>query len=333
MDAAQADFQPHRFTTTALPERDRVAMWRDFFGPSVFQVEIEPLSGMPFHANFVARRLPGLTLASSVTSPARFARTPALAARGSGDDIDLFINSKGGSAWQAGREAALQEGEAILMHAAEAGRFASAATARSHCLHLRVPRAGLASLTADLDKRMMRPIPAHGEALRYVASYARFALKEPALADPELARVAAGHLRDLFALMLGATRDAAFAAESRGLRAARLQAIKSFIAANLDQPWLAVGPVAAHHGITPRSVQRLFEEEGMTFSEYVLEQRLDFACRKLADPCHAHRTVIAVALEAGFGDLSYFNRCFRRRYGAPPSWFRPARDTGRRGDN
>jgi AraC-like DNA-binding protein len=42
----------------------------------------------------------------------------------------------------------------------------------------------------------------------------------------------------------------------------------------------------------------------------------------LADPRHAGWTVSAIALEAGFGDVSYFNRRFRRRFGAPPTHFR-----------
>lgn len=328
MDAAQTDFQPMLFTSAAVPERDRVAMWRDFFGPSVFGVEIEPASDVSFYASSLVRRLPGLVLASSANSPARFSRTAPLAARGS-DDIELFLNSKGGAAWQAGREIVLQGNEAYLMRAGEAGGFASATT-RSHCLHLRVPRADLSPMVPGLDKMMMQPIPANAGALQYMASYIRFALNDQALADPETARLAANHLRDLFMLTLGATRDAAFIAERRGLRAARLQAIKSFIADNLGQPWLSVGPVAMRHGVTPRSVQRMFEEEGTTLSEYILERRLDFACRLLADPIHARRTVLSVALEAGFGDLSYFNRCFRRRFGAPPSWLRPAPMGGRR---
>jgi AraC-like DNA-binding protein len=30
-------------------------------------------------------------------------------------------------------------------------------------------------------------------------------------------------------------------------------------------------------------------------------------------------SITAIAFDAGFGDLSYFNRTFRRRYGATPS--------------
>ena len=32
----------------------------------------------------------------------------------------------------------------------------------------------------------------------------------------------------------------------------------------------------------------------------------------------AHSAVGAIAYDVGFGDLSYFNRCFKRRYGATP---------------
>ncbi len=39
----------------------------------------------------------------------------------------------------------------------------------------------------------------------------------------------------------------------------------------------------------------------------------------LTDLRFTDRTVSSVAFEAGFGDLSYFNRAFRRLYGATPS--------------
>jgi AraC-like DNA-binding protein len=38
----------------------------------------------------------------------------------------------------------------------------------------------------------------------------------------------------------------------------------------------------------------------------------------LADPDHDRQTIAALAYEAGFGDLSYFNRAFRRRFGMTP---------------
>ena len=123
----------------------------------------------------------------------------------------------------------------------------------------------------------------------------------------------------LIALTLGATGEAAQIAERRGGRAARLQSLKSDILNHLSSESLSVRAVAARHKVTPRYIQRLFEESGVTLTEYVLGQRLARAHRQLTDARLAERTLTAIALEAGFSDLSYFNRAFRRRFGATPS--------------
>jgi AraC-like DNA-binding protein len=39
----------------------------------------------------------------------------------------------------------------------------------------------------------------------------------------------------------------------------------------------------------------------------------------LCDRRLAARSITSIAYEAGFGDLSYFNRAFRRHYNATPS--------------
>jgi len=57
----------------------------------------------------------------------------------------------------------------------------------------------------------------------------------------------------------------------------------------------------------------------------VLDRRLDLARRRLRDPRFATRTISAIACDVGFGDLSYFNRAFRRRFHATPGDVRHAR--------
>ena len=44
----------------------------------------------------------------------------------------------------------------------------------------------------------------------------------------------------------------------------------------------------------------------------------------LGDPRYADLTIGAIAFEAGFGDLSTFNRNFRRHFGVTPSDVRAA---------
>jgi AraC-like DNA-binding protein len=79
-----------------------------------------------------------------------------------------------------------------------------------------------------------------------------------------------------------------------------------------------------HQGITPRYVRMLFDGEGATYTDFVLRNRLARAHRLLRDPRYVGHTIGALASECGFGDLSYFNRAFRRRYGATPSDVREA---------
>jgi AraC-like DNA-binding protein len=75
-------------------------------------------------------------------------------------------------------------------------------------------------------------------------------------------------------------------------------------------------------------VRKLFEEEGTTFTEFVLESRLAQALQMLSDPRLAGRTISSIAFSLGFGDLSYFNRTFRRRFGAAPSEMRTKASNG-----
>jgi AraC-like DNA-binding protein len=92
------------------------------------------------------------------------------------------------------------------------------------------------------------------------------------------------------------------------------------ISAHLGERDLSIAEIARCHRITPRYVHELFENEGLTFSPFVLGQRLSRARRRLTDPCLADRSISSVAFDAGwFNDLSYFNRAFRRHYAATPT--------------
>jgi AraC-like DNA-binding protein len=68
----------------------------------------------------------------------------------------------------------------------------------------------------------------------------------------------------------------------------------------------------------------LFEAAGLSFSEFVLAERLARAHRMLTAPRYAGATISAIAYAAGFADLSHFNHSFRRRYGGTPSDVRAA---------
>jgi AraC-like DNA-binding protein len=213
-------------------------------------------------------------------------------------------------------------GQAIVLTCAEPGHLL--VPRLDYYFNLLVPRRCLSPLIADLDDEYGRPIAAGSPALQLLTRYIGILQETETFAAPELRRQAVLHIHDLLALAIGATRDAAEVAKRRGAQAARLRAIKQDIAGVLDQPDLSVATIAARHRIKPRWVQRLFESEGTTFTEYVLAQRLARAHRLLTDPRYATQKIGTIAIDIGFGDLSYFNRAFRRRYGMTPSELRAA---------
>ena len=179
-------------------------------------------------------------------------------------------------------------------------------------------RAGLLPLIRNLDDAATRLIPASKEALQLLRNYLPVIRKTRDLSDPAFRHLVSTYVDNIAAIAIGAMRDGSVAAR-HGLRAARLRAMKSYILDNLSDQQLSEGGVALTQRVTPRYVRKLFEAEGTTFSEYVLAQRLMRTHQMLSDPRCSGMTITDIAFSAGFGDLSYFYRTFRRRFGATPS--------------
>ena len=319
---------PLRFSTEAVPPRERMAHWRDTFGRTIVKVEMDPLDSEPYRCDAAFHLLPGLIVTEIETDPVRLTRTRALAADGS-DEFVLFMQRSGRCfVSQLGREAVVERGDAGLMLNEEPGRTVMAGENRT--LSLSVPRASIEPMLSSRDLALTRVIPGSSPALRLLAQYVELIWRDGTLAAPELNHAIAAHLRDLIALAVGATRDSHEQACGRGVRVARLRAVKEDIARHLGCADLSVRSVAARQGVSPRYVGMLFEAEGTSFSTYVLAARLALAHHRLTDPAASGVKISTIAYDLGFGDLSYFNRSFRRRYGATPSDVRAAvrADTG-----
>jgi AraC-like DNA-binding protein len=311
-----------RFSTADLPEKDRIAIWREHYGRKVLRLDIEPINETSLECSVLLRALPGMQIMSTAMSPVRITRERKFLTEDN-EDLIFIINQSGTATVIArGREVALRPGDALLMSTSEGKVFDRHTHGGS--LSFRIPRSSIFSIVAGVDDLVMHPIPQEAEALKLLASYAAPLFNEIALRTPEFRRTAVNHLLDLIALALGATDDTVGLANKRGLPAARLSVAKSYIVDNSFRRDLSVGTVATHLGVTPRNLQRMFESDGTTFSEFLLGLRLSRAHRMLTEPRRIQSAVATVAYDAGFGDLSYFNRSFKRRFGATPRDIRNA---------
>lgn len=312
----------YRFSTEEIPERDRVAVLREVFGPCA-AIDITSLGG-ECQAEVEWHVLPGVGVMWGGNSAHRFMWGGNITRRienggdlgKSDDDCVVTWAMKPALYRQLGKEVMADAGSAVLMSCVDKAMV-------EHPLPLayvtlKLPRATLKPLVGGLEDTFMRPVRAEADAFRLLKSYLATLRTYPD-AGSELRRAMVLHICDLIALAFGATRDVAELAGKRGLRAARLEAVKADVVANLTTRDLSVATVALRQRVTPRYIHMLFDGEGMTFSQFVLAERLACARRLLLDPRRAHQSIGAIAYASGFGDLSHFNHAFRRRYGATPS--------------
>ena len=90
----------------------------------------------------------------------------------------------------------------------------------------------------------------------------------------------------------------------------------------LHDPDLSAGRIARTEGISERYLQKLFEQNGVSFNRYLRDQRLQRAHAALIAPDELRAPVANVAYRCGFADAANFNRLFKERFGVPPGAFR-----------
>jgi len=309
-----------------LPEDARFAAWADIHAQNNGAFEWTRHEDAPFDALFESRSLGKATVGrmSGSLSTAMRTRRQILA-----DNDDQFVlaaptSPRAISVGQRGREISNASGAVFLMSMAEPIEVRTAHTS-NRWLNIMLPAEALRARAPMADDMLALHLPDPEGALKLLAGYSALVLDGDVLDDPRLAALAADHCLDLAVLALGARGDAAEAARLGGLRAVRLKAILRRISQDFADPTLSAETVAAKLGLSTRYVHVLLQESGVAFSERVLEHRLDAAMQLLARDRPIR--VSDAAFRVGFSDLSYFNRCFRRRYGVTPTGARGRRSS------
>lgn len=317
MVTSAPDYTVVRFSSCALPEDGRGEALEELHERGLLPTKFMRYGNAAPRVDLVNRTMPGLRiLTASYTSVLREG------VRQEGDLLYLCMTLSGTTVGsQRGHEMVLSDGDAVLMTNEEA-TWTMSSPSSVKIAGIRVPRSAIAPLVPKLENVTMRRITKDTSGLRLLRKYLDVVADDEALAASASQRLIVGHFYDLVALALGASSDAKALAADRTVGTVRLAAIKADILANIHDGDLNATMVATRHRLTVRYLHKLFESEGITYSEFVLGQRLARAYCLLTNPLHSGRAISTIAFELGFNDLSYFNRTFRRRYSATPSEIR-----------
>ncbi len=263
----------------------------------------------------------GLETATIATDLQRIIRTSKGIRQDCGENYFLIRQEEGRALMiQNGTTCLLRPGDFVLIDSAVPSEFVFFGDyTRQLSLHL--PRAEMhARFGYDLIRGGISLPRQEAEVVGISAVVAKVMSRGPE------ASVADGFLREAFFGLLGAILHERSGAEGyRGVEmdlsgARALASGQAYLDANYRNPGLSIQDMADDLGLSLRQIQRGFAALGTTPTRYLLQKRLEHARRGLEARNAGRRgdLVSTIAYEAGFSDLSYFHRCYRRVFGASP---------------
>lgn len=303
-----------RFVSEAFTGRAGMEEFREAFGRGLLKLDIEPLPGHPLDFDLTVHAFAGFSMTIGHLSPTRNVHPKAMIEN---DDVVLLCVPQGsGTLSQIGREVTIESGEATLVSNGAPGVYLG--HERSQLRDLRFNRTKLSALTNDVDAAVARLIARHDPILQLTLRYAEVVNNAAAVPTAPQRQVLVQHMHDLAALLLGARRDAAEQVTGRGLRAARIVAIRRELERNILDPEFSLPVLAGRLAVTPRYVQRLLAEEGTSFRDEIAKGRLNRARSMIASPKNVHRSITDIAMDCGFSSVAHFHRMFRRAFNETP---------------
>jgi AraC-like DNA-binding protein len=302
-------------------QRDPVREWREQIARHLLGLDFKPLSDAPFKAA-VQPIFQDPRIVRAAFSPGITFRDAELIKKDPDISFAVLIALSGNIfVKHHGRDLQLGRGDATLLHSRANGDVGS--PEQFSYMPVLIPHAELATRVVRFDEAIARRIPRQSEALQLLRGYIC------ALKNGRFGRkgrlILRQHLVDLAALAItphGALGESNLSA----VVSARLGVVLDHIASHFSDPELSLTRVARRLSISPRYLQRLLKTSGTSFTAHVTELRLKHAFMLLTAENLLDVHICAVALQAGFSDISHFNRLFRSRFGDTPKGVRaPAR--------
>jgi len=302
-----------RFSTADVEPSERLAFWNRIASQTYAKHVVEPRSAA-FGGSLLRRSYGDLCLTQVTTTPAvlrhEMADSPC-----ESEHALLSIQDAGScERWRDGTPSRLTEGSLALNMLSFTRTISFEEPIRF--IILKVPAARLAARIGDLGT--LEGLRVEAEDAAMLAGFLRTLLgcDEPAT-DPGWDTALGDVIFDLITLtyrrVASAARPHPATRAESGERWRRT--VTDFVDRHVGDPELSPAMIAHRLGVTPRYVQMGFAGMATTASAYIVARRLELAARLLRN---GDRTISEVVFRTGFRDLSYFYRCFRKRFGVSP---------------
>lgn len=306
-----------KFSTDDLPDGGRVSAIRDYL-VDLMRVDVSALDAdKPLHYSASLHMVDGASWGTAYPSSIMSARTREHLKDGQDDLILGMSEGMEMNLRVPGREDFLiRPGDAFVLSYTLEMQLAIRGSGRLQSI--RIPHRPVTEMVRGIGSAPAALLPSNTPGLPLLFRYASLLENDP-LSSKAAQRMAAQHLQDMAALVVSGGHGAQEQTKESSIAAAHLAMARNEIAKNLGNTNLGLKWIAARQRITPRHLQRLFAQEGTSFSDVLRQARVVRARALLEDPRNRDRTILSIALECGFPEASALNRAFRNRFGLTPS--------------
>jgi AraC-like DNA-binding protein len=302
---------------------DAEEQWRAHLGDAFQDLVPETLDQLPAPRGSLQGRMLGCAALFLVRGSAQIVRRTSTAVRQTpGDLVKVCVQLHGrATVHQDDREVVINPGQLAVYDTARP--YALRLEGSWACAVMAVPRGSLGISPDSLGSALHRVQPGRQGPGLVLSGFVTTAVEEADQASPSAAFRLGEAGASLLAGVLADDGGAAAGSASAELRAH----VITYIRSHLDDPHLSRGTIAAAHGMSPRTLDRLFADAPWSVSGYIRFERLEAVRRDLASPQLMHRSVAALAARWCFVDAAHFSRIFRQHYGYPPSQVRVERSS------
>lgn len=309
-----------------LPVADRADAVREAIAATIVHVDIE-FPDRPVAARGAIGDLGRLTVCSIRSTAVRVSRTERFAR----DDLEpsLFVGLQlQGSSLvvQGERQTVLRPRDLVFYESTVPYTLVDPAGVRQH--FFRIPLTELA-VPPDTVRRLTATKLAPGSPVTELAVdwFQSLGDRPELLAAPGADRL--GHPSiEVFRSVIAAHLDQPEMAAEAGAASLELRILAS-AQNHLADPDLSAARIAHELHVSERHLYKTLAVAGISFAQWVRDQRLAAARADLADPLDRRTTIAAIARRRGFSNPSSFGRAFRETYGmSPGEWRDRDRDDG-----
>jgi AraC family transcriptional regulator, positive regulator of tynA and feaB len=310
------------WSTSARAGRDeRTGEWEEMLStthlPWTVQVDGRRDQDRPFEAWVRRWWIDDLALVDCECGPCSGTRQRKQMGDTDGEFVVVLMTRAGRETVRQGdTEAVLEPGDAVVWDSTRPARFSvwEPLSKRS----LLIPLAALEEVGGRAWNPAGAMLDGAAPATRLLVSYLdTLSATLPALGSSAVAAARNATLE----LLMGALRAEGDAPTTNAAQPALRAAMDRYIERHLLDGAVTVGAIATAHGVSVRTVNRIFNATGQTVGEVIRVRRL---ARAREDLVESDLPVSAIAHRWGFSDPSHFTRSFKAHYGASPREYRTA---------